>query len=284
MNAPDSRKLTLQDFLGFKSRGERIAMVTSYDFPTATFADQAGVDAILVGDSMGDNVLGYDSTLPVSMDEMTVHCRAVSSAVERAFVIGDMPYMSYQPSIRDALINAGRLMSQGGADAVKLEGGAAVADTVRALVRAGIPVMGHVGLTPQSAPALGLRVQGRQAEKAGRIIDDALALQEAGAFSVVLEAVPSEVAEVITTRLDVPTIGIGAGPHCDGQVLVMHDMFGLSPRKTPKFARQYADLGEAFKTGFAEYRTEVKTNAFPDAKHSYKMKPEELEKLRELAS
>ncbi len=283
MSTDTSHKLSLHDFLGFKARGEPIAMATSYDHPTAYFADQAGVDAILVGDSIGNNVLGYESTLPVSMDEMAVHCRAVSSAVNRAFVIGDMPYMSYQPSTRDALLNAGRLMAEGGVDAVKLEGGAAVAETVRALVRAGVPVMGHVGLTPQSAPALGgYRVQGRQAEAAARLVEDARLLEDAGAFSVVLEAVPTELARIITETLSVPTIGIGAGQHCDGQVLVMHDMFGLSLRKLPKFARQYADLGQALRSGFSAYRDDVKQRNFPDAEHSYHMRREELERLREL--
>lgn len=284
MNENTIHKLSVQDFHALKARGEPIAMVTAYDFPTAGFADRAGVDAILVGDSIGNTVLGYDSTLPVSMDEMTVHCRAVSKAVRRAFVIGDMPYMSYQPSTRDAVLNAGRLMSEGGVDAVKLEGAGAALPIVRTITGAGIPVMGHLGLTPQSAAALGgLKVQARHAHQAERLLSDALLLEDAGVFALVLEAIPAPLAEVVTSRLDIPTIGIGAGVHCDGQVLVMHDMFGLSPR-VPRFAKQYADLGAAFTEGFASYRSDVKARAFPDAEHSYSMQAGELERLGPLVS
>lgn len=273
-------KITVLDFGDYKARGEPIAMVTSYDHPTARFADEAGMDAILVGDSIGNNVLGYSSTLPVTMDEMVTHSRAVSGAVRRALVIGDLPYMSYQPSTRDAILNAGRLMSESGVDAVKLEGGSAMIPTVQAIVGAGIPVMGHLGLTPQSSAALGgLRVQGRQAEAASRLVNEARELENAGVFGIVLEAIPARVAEIVTRSLRVPTIGIGAGVHCDGQVLVMHDMFGLSDHQ-PRLARQYADLGAAFHSGFAAYRAEVKDRLFPAEEHSFKMKSEELELLR----
>lgn len=279
---PDGHKLSILDIVAFKARNERIAMVTAYDHPSAALADSVGMDVILVGDSIGDNVLGYASTLPVSMDEMTVHTRAVSTAVRRAFVVGDLPYMSYHPSRRDALLNAGRLMSEGQADCVKLEGGAYIADTVSDLVGSGIPVMGHIGLTPQSAPALGgFKVQGREASAAARLVEDALKLQESGAFAVVLEAVPAELAEIVTRKLSIPTIGIGAGPHCDGQVLVFHDLFGLSLRKPPKFAKQYADIGSALRQGFADYRADVKAGSFPDTSHSYRMKAEELERLHQ---
>lgn len=276
-------KLTLQDFQSFKSRGEVIAMVTAYDFPAAHFADAAGMDCILVGDSIGNNVLGYSSTLPVTMDEIVTHCRAVTRAVSRAFVVGDMPYMSYQPSVRDAVLNAGRIMSEGGADAVKLEGGEPVLGAVRAIVGAGIPVMGHLGLTPQSAPALGgYKVQARAAAAAARLVEEAERLQDAGVFALVLEAVPAPVAGLVTERLDVPTIGIGAGPECDGQVLVMHDIFGLSPNQPPKLAKRYVDLGRQMQEGFERYAAEVRGRSFPDAAHSFTMKREELEELRRM--
>ncbi|MDP9381546.1 MAG: 3-methyl-2-oxobutanoate hydroxymethyltransferase [Chloroflexota bacterium] len=257
-------------------------MVTAYDHPTASLADEAGVDSILVGDSIGNNVLGYSSTLPVTMDEMVTHCRAVSSAVRRAFVVGDLPYMSYQPSPRDAVLNAGRLMSEGGADAVKLEGGAPMLAAITAIVGAGIPVLGHIGLTPQSAAALGgLKVQGREATDAARLLDEAKALEEAGVFGLVLEAVPARVAWIITESVRVLTIGIGAGVHCDGQVLIMHDMFGLSAHK-PRFAKQYADIGAMFRAGFEAYRADVKAREFPAEEHSFKIKAEELQRLESL--
>ncbi len=285
MNGSDgqgARKLTIHDFQAFKTRGEPLAMVTAYDHPTARLADEAGVDSILVGDSIGNNVLGYSSTLPVTMDEMVTHCRAVSSAVGRAFVVGDLPYMSYQPSPRDAVLNAGRLMSEGGADAVKLEGGAPMLAAITAIVGAGIPVLGHIGLTPQSAAALGgLKVQGREATDAARLLDEAKALEEAGVFGLVLEAVPARVARIITESVRVLTIGIGAGVHCDGQVLIMHDMFGLSTHK-PRFAKQYADIGAMFRAGFEAYRADVKAREFPEEEHSFKIKAEELQRLESL--
>ena len=277
-----ARKVSINDFGEMKARGEPIAMVTAYDYPTGCLADEAGVDAILVGDSLGNNVLGHATTLPVTMDEMVSHTRAVTRAVSRAFVVADLPYMSYQPSTRDAVLNAGRLMAQGEADAVKLEGGAPMLPAVRAIVGAGIPVMGHLGLTPQSASALGgLKVQGREAAAAARLLDDALMLEEAGVFALVLEAVPSALAAMVTRSVRIPTIGIGAGAGCDGQVLVMHDMFGLSRRK-PKLAKQYADVASILRAGFAQYTAEVKARAFPTEEHSFGMKPEELERLEAL--
>ncbi len=284
MDTTRAGKLTIHDFQDFKTRGEPIAMVTAYDFPTAALADEAGVDAILVGDSLGNNVLGYGSTMQVTMDEMATHCHAVTAAVTHAFVIGDLPYMSYQPSPRDAVLSAGRLMSEGRVDAVKLEGGLGMLPAVEAVVAAGIPVMGHLGLTPQSASALGgLKVQGRDAAAAARLIEEAMALEQAGVFALVLEAIPARVAQMATGALRVPTIGIGAGPECDGQVLILHDMFGLSRRK-PKFAKQYADAAALFRSGFAQYCEEVKSREFPTDEHSFKIKTEELERLEALRS
>ncbi|MEJ7654377.1 MAG: 3-methyl-2-oxobutanoate hydroxymethyltransferase [Chloroflexia bacterium] len=248
MNDHTPVKLTVLDLAAMKERHEPIVMVTAYDYPTARIADGAGVDAVLVGDSIGNNVLGFDSTLPVTMDEIATHTRAVSRAVTRAFVVGDMPFMSYQPSTRDAVLNAGRLMSEGSADAVKLEGGARSVEAVRAIVGAGIPVMGHIGLTPQSASALGgYKVQGRAAAQARALFDDALALEAAGVFALVLEAIPSLLAAEITQRSGMPTIGIGAGPQCDGQVLVMHDMFGLSDR--PPVRQAVLDMARRSRRG-----------------------------------
>ncbi len=279
MNDHTPVKLTVLDLAAMKERHEPIVMVTAYDYPMARIADGAGVDAVLVGDSIGNNVLGFDSTLPVTMDEIATHTRAVSRAVTRAFVVGDMPFMSYQPSTRDAVLNAGRLMSEGSADAVKLEGGARSVEAVRAIVGAGIPVMGHIGLTPQSASSLGgYKVQGRAAAQARALFDDALALEAAGVFALVLEAIPSLLAAEITRRSGMPTIGIGAGPQCDGQVLVMHDMFGLSDRP-PRFAKQYFDMRAAFEAGFKAYRDDVKSGAFPSERHSFKMSDEEASKL-----
>lgn len=282
MHSSTRAKLTVHDVQAFKDRGEKIAMVTAYDRPLAALADDADIDIILVGDSLGSNVLGHENSLRVTMDEMATHCRAVSAAVARVFVVGDLPYMSYQPSPRDAVLNAGRLMAEGGADAVKLEGGSAQVPAIAAIVGAGIPVMGHLGLTPQSASALGgLKVQGREASSAARLIEEARALEDAGVFALVLEAVPARVAQAVTESLRVPTVGIGAGPHCDGQVLVMHDLFNLSPHK-PRFAKQYADAAALFRSGFAAYRADVKERAFPAEEHSFKMKREEIERLNDL--
>ena len=257
-------------------------MLTAYDYPTALLEDRVGIDIILVGDSVGMTVLGYANTVPVTMDEMIHHTKAVARGAKDALILGDMPFMSYNTSERDAILNAGRFMKEGGADAVKLEGGASVKDIVRAIVKAGIPVMGHIGLTPQTISMLGgFKVQGKDAEAAQKIIDDALALEEAGAFSVLLEAVPAPIAKKVTERLMVPTIGIGAGVHCDGQVLVVHDLLGLFDRFTPKFAKRYVNLSEMMVKAFESYRDEVLKGEFPTDQHSFHIDEKELKKMKE---
>jgi len=246
-------------------------MITAYDYPTALVADEAGIDMILVGDSLGMVVLGYDSTLPVTMEEMLHHTRAVARGTKRAMVIGDMPFMSYQASVEEAMRNAARFLKEAGAHGIKLEGGREVAEAVRRIAAAGIPVMAHLGLTPQSIHQFGgFKVQGRQEEAAQRIAADALILQEAGAFAVVLECVPAPLAQKITASLDIVTIGIGAGVECDGQVLVIHDVLGMFERFTPHFVKKYTNLNEQMKQAIAQYVQEVKTKAFPDEAHSYK--------------
>jgi len=246
----------------------------------ALLEDRAGMDIILVGDSVGMVVLGYENTIPVTMEEMIHHTKAVSRGARSALILGDMPFMSYNSSEREAITNAGRFMKEGGADAVKLEGGASVADVVRAIVKAGIPVMGHIGLTPQTISMLGgFRVQGKDAKAAQKIIDDAVILEEAGAFSVLLEAIPAPIARKITERLTVPTIGIGAGVHCDGQVLVVHDMLGLFDRFTPKFVKKYLNLSEAILKAFESYREDVLKGAFPADQHSFHIDEKELNKI-----
>jgi 3-methyl-2-oxobutanoate hydroxymethyltransferase len=262
-------KTTILTFAEKHRRGEPITMLTAYDYPTARIVDEAGIDAILVGDSLAMVVLGHPNTLSVTMDEMLHHARAVSRGARRALLIGDMPFMSYQADAPEAVRNAGRFV-QAGMDAVKLEGGRSYADTVRAIVRAGIPVQGHVGLTPQSLNTLGgWRVQGRTAQDARQIMDDALALEDAGCFSVVLEGLPYKLGAHITERLHVPTIGIGAGDGTSGQVLVIHDILGLYDELTPKFAKRYADLRQATAEAVAAYKAEVEQRLFPDRAHSY---------------
>ncbi|APC07311.1 3-methyl-2-oxobutanoate hydroxymethyltransferase [Neomoorella thermoacetica] len=264
-------RVTLPQLQAMKERGERITMVTAYDYPSSLLADRAGMDMILVGDSLGMVVLGYSSTVPVTMDEMIHHTKAVVRANPAALVVADLPFLSYQTSVSDAVYNAGRLIKEGGADAVKLEGGQAVVPTVRAIVNAGIPVMGHLGLTPQSAVQLGgFRVQGRSEAEGEKIAADAAALVEAGVFALVLECVPADLARRITAALPVPTIGIGAGPDCDGQVLVYHDLLGLFDRFRPKFVKQYANLAEAAVAALEKYRDEVRQGKFPDQEHSFK--------------
>src|SRR4030065_1893499 len=253
----ERKKITPVDVQAMKREGKRIAMLTAYDYPTALLEDRAGSEIILVGDSLGMTVLGYENTLPVTMDEMIHHTKAVTRGAKYALIIGDMPFMSYNTSERDAILNAGRFMKEGGADAVKLEGGASVKEIVKAIVRAGIPVMGHIGLTPQTISMLGgFKVQGKDAQAAQKIIDDALSLEDAGAFSVLLEAVPAPIAKMVTERVTVPTIGIGAGVHCDGQVLVVHDMLGLFSRFTPKFVKRYVNLSESMLKAFESFREE----------------------------
>jgi len=277
----DRKKITPVDIQAMKREGKKIAMLTAYDYPTALLEDRAGIEIILVGDSLAMTVLGYENTLPVTMDAMIHHTQAVTRGAKYALVIGDMPFMSYNTSERDAILSAGRFMKEGGADAVKLEGGASVKETVRAIVRAGIPVMGHIGLTPQTISMLGgFKVQGKDAQGAQKIIDDALSLEDAGAFSVLLEAVPAPIAKKVTERLNVPTIGIGAGVHCDGQVLVVHDVLGLFDRFTPKFAKRYVNLSELMLKAFDSYREEVTKGTFPTDQHSFHIDEKELGKVK----
>jgi 3-methyl-2-oxobutanoate hydroxymethyltransferase len=253
-------------------------MLTAYDFPGATLVDEAGIDIILVGDSLAMTVLGHPNTVSVTVDEMLHHCKAVARGARRAFLIGDMPFMSYQAARSEAIHNAGRFLKEGNMDAIKLEGGREIAETIKAIVDAGIPVMGHLGLTPQTATKLGgLKVQARTAHSARRLREDALILQEAGCFSLVLEAVPAPVGDAISKNLTIPTIGIGAGPGCDGQVLVFHDVLGLFDRFVPKFARQYADLRRPILEALRAYRAEVESRAFPTKDHSFGMSESDLQ-------
>ncbi|MEI7845014.1 MAG: 3-methyl-2-oxobutanoate hydroxymethyltransferase [Chloroflexota bacterium] len=266
------KKITTLAFRQKKEHGEPISMLTAYDYPTAMAMDQAGIDAILVGDSLGMVVLGYENTLSVTMEDMLHHCRAVSRGAKAALLVGDMPFMSYQVSIDEAVRNAGRFLQSAGMDCVKLEGGRERASTVQTIVAAGIPVMGHLGLTPQSIHQLGgYRAQGKTAIAARQLLEDALRLQDAGCFSLVLESIPSQVAEYITHQLSIPTIGIGAGPGCDGQVLVSHDIFGLFDRFTPRFVKKYADLHAAMLTVINEYISDVQLKQFPASVHALTM-------------
>ncbi|MEE9203085.1 MAG: 3-methyl-2-oxobutanoate hydroxymethyltransferase [Dehalococcoidia bacterium] len=266
-----------------KQKGERIVELTAYEYATAKLVDEVGVPLILVGDSLGMVLLGYESTIPVTIEEMLHHCKAVTRGVRNALVIGDMPFMTYHTSVEDALRNAARFIQEAGCQAVKLEGGVTVADKIRRLVEVGIPVQGHIGLTPQSVHQLGgYRVQGRSPEAALKLYQDAKAVEEAGAFSMVLETVPAELAAFISRKLSIPTIGIGAGPGCDGQVQVIHDMLGLFTDFIPKHAKRYVDLGESIKGAVSQYLQEVTSGAFPTGEHSFKIDPEvvaELEKI-----
>jgi 3-methyl-2-oxobutanoate hydroxymethyltransferase len=279
---PDTTgKLPLTELAEMKRRGERIVMVTAYDAPGARFADAAGIDLVLVGDSAAMVVLGHDSTVPATMDEMLVLTRAVTRGARRPLVVADMPFGSFQVSDEDALANAIRFVKEAGADAVKLEGAGPSLSRVRALVGAGIPVMGHIGLTPQSATMLGgFKAQGRTADKARQLVDDAIALQDAGCFSLVLEAVPSPVATRITELLEIPTIGIGAGAGCDGQVLVYHDLLGLYEARAPRFVKRYAGLADEIRSALEQYAEDVRTGRFPEEQHGYAMPDEELEAFR----
>ena len=271
---------TLNDFLRMKTDGEKIVMLTAYDYPSARPAEEAGVDVILVGDSLGMVVLGYDSTVPVTMADMIHHTRAARRGAGKTFVVTDMPFLSYQISPAQALENAGRLVQEGGCEAVKVEGGEEIAAQVRALTRAGIPVCAHVGLTPQSATALsGYKVQGRTAEAANKLLRDALALEEAGAFMIVLECIPVQVAQLVTGRLSIPTIGIGAGAACDGQVLVWHDTLGMFDRFTPKFVKKFETLGVKAKEAVGAYAREVREGTFPGPEHTFTMNEAELKRI-----
>ena len=264
------RRVTVPAIRAMKSRAERIAMVTAYDATFAQMIDEGGADMLLVGDSLGMVVQGLESTLPVTVDEMIYHCRAVSRGARRAMVVGDLPFMSWQLSAEQALKNSARFLSEGGAQAVKLEGGVEAAETVRRLVSLGIPVVGHVGLRPQSVHAMGgFRVQGKTLEGAQSVLDDALAIAEAGAFAIVLEGIPSDLAARITTSLEIPTIGIGAGVSCDGQVLVCYDLLGLTPNLRPKFVKRYAELYADGKRAVAAYCSEVKSGAFPSDEFAF---------------
>ncbi len=277
------KKVTTLTFRQKNERGEPITMLTAYDYPTAMAIDKAGIDSILVGDSLGMVVLGYENTLPVTMEEMLHHARAVSRGAKSALLVGDMPFMSYQVSTEEAVRNAGRFLQQAGMDAVKLEGGRERADVVRAIVGTGIPVMGHLGLTPQSVHQLGgFRAQGKTASAAKRLLEDAHILEDAGAFSIVLESVPAQLAEYISKQISIPTIGIGAGAGCDGQVLVTHDLLGLFERFTPKFVKQYANFHTQMSKAFTEYLDDVETKRFPAVEHTVEMSAEEWEEFERL--
>lgn len=277
------RKVTTQQLRLKKQSGQVISMLTAYDYPTALAVDQAGIDVILVGDSLGMVVLGYPNTLPVTMEDMLHHCKAVARGARYALLVGDMPFLSYQISTTEAVRNAGRFLQEAGMDAVKLEGGRERLSTIEAIVSAGIPVMGHIGLTPQSVNQLGgFRPQGKEASAAKRLIEDAQMLEQAGCFSIVLESLPARLAELISHSLTIPTIGIGAGPHCDGQVLVTHDVLGLFERFTPRFARSYAHFYQDMIRAFTEYKLDVEGHAFPAPEHTFEMPEEEWTALQEM--
>jgi len=274
------KKVTTATLREMKRRGERITVLSAYDYPTAHMIDEAGIDVILVGDSLGNVILGYKDTLAVTMDEMIHHTKAVARAAKRALVVGDMPFMSYQASVADAIRNAGRFLKEGHAEAVKIEGGRGMVEKVEAIVQSGIPVMGHLGLTPQWIHQLGgFKVSGKTEAAARMVVEDVKKLEDAGVFSIVLECVPWQLAKLITERSGVPTIGIGSGPHCDGQVLVLHDLLGLTGPHVPKFVKQYAQLEGTISKAIAEFRQEVRTGKFPSLNHSYEMPSEELKKL-----
>ncbi len=264
-------RITIQDFIRKKKDGRKITMLTAYDYPFGQIVDEAGIDCILVGDSLGMVVQGLENTLPVTMDEMIYHTRLVTRAARNALVIGDMPFMSYQAGVEDAVRNAGRFLKEAGAAAVKLEGGAEVADRIRAMSRSDIPVMAHIGLTPQSIHRMGgYKVQGKTEDAARRLIEEAHIAEDAGAFSLLMEAIPMDLAGRITEELSIPTIGIGAGPYCDGQVLVLHDVVGIFERFIPKFAKRYVNLREAALKAVSEFREEVERGVFPSEDNSFK--------------
>ena len=277
----ERKKVTLPALYAKVAEGKPITWLTCYDYPTAVMQDAAGIDMILVGDSLGMTMLGFDSTLPVTMDDMVRHTAAVRRGARNAWVIGDMPYMSYQPSVETAVRNAGRLLAETGCDAVKLEGGREMADRLKAIAGAGIPVMGHLGLTPQSSGALGgFRVQGRGAAQAQRIVEDARILEEAGAFSIILELVPDRLCRLITERAQRSIImGLGSGPDAHGQLLIYHDMFGLYPRFKPRMAKVFADAGAVIKAGLEQYVKEVSEHTFPQPEHWFDMKDDEYAEL-----
>jgi len=266
----NEKKVTVNTLLEMKSKGEKITMLTCYDFLMAGLLDSSGIDMILVGDSVGNVLLGYENTIPVTMEEMLHHCKTVTRGAKRALVVGDMPFMSYQAGMDEAVKNAGRFLKEANVSAVKLEGGQEIIDLIKKLVNIGIPVMGHLGLTPQSVNVFGgYGVRGTSSRESSRMIDDAKKLEEAGVFSIVLEKIPSELAGQITASLKIPTIGIGAGKNCDGQVLVTHDMLGLFEKFTPKFSKKYAEMAKEMRLCFKSYINEVKNLKFPSEEHSY---------------
>ncbi len=273
-------KNTVSTFLSQKQKGEKITMLTAYDYSTAKLMDEAGINSILVGDSLGTVILGYEDTLPVTMEDILHHTKAVARGAKNALVVADMPFMSYQTSVYDAVKNAGRLIKEGGAQAVKLEGGAAVTEQISAIVKASIPVVAHIGLTPQSVNVFGgHKVQGKSEESAKQIIEDAKAVEAAGAFALVMECVPASLAKIISDTVSIPTIGIGAGAGCDGQVLVYQDMLGMFTDFSPKFVKRYADVGSIMKEAFKNYIEEVQNGTFPTEEHTFKMDDNVISKL-----
>jgi 3-methyl-2-oxobutanoate hydroxymethyltransferase len=277
----DVKKLLVSDLWDMKRQGKKITMITAYSYPQGLIVDEAGIDIILVGDSLGMVELGYKDTVPVTMDEMLMHTKAVTRGVKRAHVVGDMPFMSYNISIEQGVTNAGILYKDGLADSVKLEGGQDMVPVVRAIVKAGIPVFGHIGLTPQTAAMLGgFKVQGKSADQARRVVDDALALEDAGAFALILEAIPRQLAAIITQKVKIPTVGIGGGLDCDGQVLVLHDMVGLFRRFTPKFVKVYADVYSIQMDAVKKYIADVQGSKFPAEEHTFTMKDDVVAELR----
>lgn len=271
------------DFQKMKESGEKVVYLTCYDFPTATFSEKAGVDMLLVGDSLGMCVYGYSGTIPVTMDQCIIHSQAVRRGAPNTFLVGDMPFMSYQESVEKAVYNAGRFFKEAEVDAVKLEGGRKVVKQIQAIVDAGMPVMGHIGLTPQSSGQLGgFKAQGRTVESAMAMIEDAKAVEDAGAFSILLEAIPPEVGQIITQRLKIPCLGIGAGIHCDGQLLIVSDMLGVFEAFTPKFVKKYADLATIISKAMEQYVQDVRNQRFPEPQHTYNMIEGELNKLKGL--
>lgn len=273
-------KNTVMTFKEAKAKGERLTMLTAYDYSTAKLMDESGINGILVGDSLGMVMLGYEDTLSVTMEDMIHHTASVARAAKNALVVGDMPFMSYQTSIYDAVYNAGRLIKEGRCQAVKLEGGASVCPQIKAITEAAIPVMAHIGLTPQSVNAFGgFKVQGKDEEAARRLIEEAKAVEEAGAFGIVLECIPAKLADIITRSVNIPTIGIGAGKHCDGQILVYQDMLGMFSDLKPKFVKQFAKVGDSMKDAFASYIKETQEGTFPEEEHSFKISDDVISKL-----
>ena len=277
---PERKKMSIASFVRMKTENRRIVMVTSYDYPTAAIADAVGVDSILVGDSYGMVVLGYESTIPVTVEDLLPVCRAVKRGAPRPLLIGDLPFMSFQVSSEEAIRTAGRFVKEGGMDAVKIEGGSEVSKIVESISRVGIPVLGHIGVTPQTATLHGgYRIQGRNIDSGDKLVEDAKALENAGAFGIVLEMVTEEVAKVITGTVSVPTIGIGSGRFCDGQVLVLHDIIGLYPSFTPKFAKRYVDVAGMIKQALQNFTVDVRNGVFPEERHVFRMEEDQRAKL-----